>query len=202
VGGFGGVSKLVDYLGAEHVALLIDATHPFAATISHHAVSAADEVDIPRLMIVRPQWQLPDALDAVRVSDMEAAAITLRTCGAKRVLLTTGIQKLNVFSSMHDIWFLIRQIEDHEKPLLLAHADTVIQKPPFTLEGERALMVKYKIDTVVSKKSGGSATEAKLLAAAELGITVVLIERPPMPMGENVSSPEDALIWIEARLSA
>ncbi len=202
VGGFGGVSGLVDYLAAEHVTLMIDATHPFAATISRHAVEAAREVGIPRLMIVRPQWQLPVALDVVRVSDMEAAAIALRTSGARRVLLTTGIQNLDVFARLPDIWFLIRQIEDHEKPLPLAHANTVIQKPPFTLEGERALMAEHEIDTVVSKESGGSATEAKLRAAAELGIRVVLIERPPMPMGENASSPEDALIWIEARLSA
>lgn len=202
VGGFGGVPGLVDYLKSEKVRILVDATHPFAATISHHAVEAAEKTDVSRLMVNRPRWQLPDGLDLVRVSDMEAAAVALRTCRAKRVLLTTGIQNLEVFAAETDICFLVRQIESREKPPPLTHVDTVIQKPPFTLAGERALMAEHQIDTIVSKESGGTATEAKLHAAAELGIRVVLIERPPTPAGESVSSAEEALQWIEARLSA
>lgn len=202
VGGFGGASGLADYLKTEHVALLIDATHPFAATISGHAVEATTETRTPRLTVVRPEWELPDTLDVLHVPTMAAAAAALRTMEARRVLLTTGVQNLDVFAHMPQIYFLVRQIEDHEKPLPLDHAHVVIQKPPYSLDGERTLMAENRIDVMISKESGGPATEAKLRAAAELGIRAILIERPPVPVGEGVSSPEDALVWIDAQLSA
>lgn len=200
VGGFGGIEGLVDYLVSKNVTHLVDATHPFAATISAHAASATHKTAVPRLMIVRPCWQLPDNLIVMHAASMTDAVATLRTSNARRVLLTTGIQNLDAFSSLSDIFFLARLIESPEKPLALDHASVIIQKPPFTLEGECKLMKENRIDTVVSKQSGGSATEAKLLAAAALGIRVVLIDRPPVPEGESVASPTEAAIWLQARL--
>ncbi len=200
IGGFGGTEGMVNYLVSENVTHLIDATHPFAATISAHAVSATQKAAIPRLMIVRPCWQLPDGLKVVRVASMTDAAAILRASNTGRVLLTTGIQNLDAFSRLSEIFFMVRLIESPEKPLALDHASVIIQKPPFTLEGERKLMEENRIDTLVSKQSGGSATEAKLLAAAALGIGVVLIDRPPVPEGESVASPEDAAVWLQAFL--
>ena len=200
VGGFGGAGGLADYLRAENVTCLIDATHPFAAAISAHAASAANQTAIPRLTIVRPRWQIPDSLHVQRVANMAEAAAALDAPAAKRVLLTTGIQNLDVFSHLTDIFFLIRLIETPEKPPLANHARIVIQKPPFTPEGERRLMTENRIDTLITKESGGSATEAKLLVADALGIRVILIERPSAPEGASVASPEQALSWLQARL--
>lgn len=195
-GGFGGVDGLIDYLETENITALIDATHPFATNISLHALTAADETGIPRVLIARPRWSLPEALDLKRVPDTHTAADLLGKMDAHRVLLTTGIQTLKDFSSVPDVWFLVRQIENHEAPLPLSNAATVTQKPPFTLEGERDLMTENRIDTLITKESGGAATEAKLTAATELGVCTILIERPPAPPGDQVTSPEDALAWL------
>ena len=200
VGGFGGVEGLGAYLDAEHVSFLIDATHPFASTITRHAATAADSRKTFRLMLVRAFWQIPATLDVQYVPDMEAAAAALGSIGAKRTLLTTGTQNLSVFAPMNDVWFLVRQIENHEKPLPLNNAATFTQSPPFTLEGERAIMLENRIDTLVSKESGGSATEAKLEAAAQLGIKTIVVRRPSVPPGDCVATPEEALAWLLARM--
>lgn len=199
-GGFGGVPGLIEYVRAEDVSALIDATHPFAANISAHAHDVAEKTGIARLMIKRPRWPLPEALDVRRVTDMAAAAQQLAKTTSQRVLLTTGTQNLEAFADIPDTWFLVRQIENHEASLPMSNADTVIQKPPFTLESEKALMIEYAVDTLVTKESGGRATEAKLAAAAELGIRTVMIERPEMPAGDHVSSPEEALVWLQGCL--
>lgn len=200
VGGFGGVAGLLGYIKAERVSCLVDATHPFAAIISQHAYEAAKEAGTPRLMIERPRWPLPNGLDIWRVSDMAAAADKLTKSGAGRVLITTGIQNLDVFSGLSHIRFLVRQIENHEEPLPLSNAETVVQKPPFTVEDECALMTENRIDTLVSKESGGKATEAKLIAAAKLGVRVIMVERPAPPPGDHVTSPEDAMTWVQGCL--
>jgi len=200
-GGFGGVPGLVDYIEAEAVSMLIDATHPFAATISRHAAEAVDKSgEAPRLRLSRPPWVQPEGLNAHVVPDMDAVASALRSGGAKRVLVTTGVQNLAVFASLPDIWFLVRQIEAHEKPLPMENADIIVQKPPFSVEGEVALMQDHNIDTVITKESGGEATAAKLQAATELGIRTILIKRPPEPPGDKVATPKEALAWIEARV--
>ncbi|NJA56097.1 precorrin-6A/cobalt-precorrin-6A reductase, partial [Streptomyces sp. NEAU-H3] len=47
VGGFGGTDGLTAWLRAHHVAALVDATHPFAATMSFHAAGAAAAAGVP-----------------------------------------------------------------------------------------------------------------------------------------------------------
>lgn len=200
IGGFGGVTGLIEYIKAERVNCLIDATHPFAAVISQHAHEAAEKTGLSRLMIERPRWPLPDGLDIRRVSDLAAAADNLAKSEASRVLITTGIQNLDVFSELSHIRLLVRQIENHEEPLPLDNAETVVQKPPFTVEGECTLMTENGIDTLVSKESGGTATEAKLIAAAKLGIRVIMVERPAPPPGDHVATPEEAVTWLQGCL--
>jgi precorrin-6A/cobalt-precorrin-6A reductase len=68
------------------------------------------------------------------------------------------------------------------------------------LESERSLLQEYKIGAIVSKNSGGDATYAKIIAARELGITVVMVQRPHKPEGEKVADVESTLSWVRNRL--
>ena len=199
-GGFGGVAGLTEYLRAEAIDVLVDATHPFAAKISGHAASAAATAGVPRLALVRPPWPLPDGLDVHRTPDIEGAAFTLAALDARNVLVTIGHRGLEGLRRL-DARLVVRQIEAHVAPLPLDNAVRVIDRPPYTLTGERALMHEHSIDALLTKESGGAATAAKLAAALERRIPVVMIERSAMPPGETASSVDAAITWIAAQLA-
>jgi len=194
-GGFGGVDGLVDYIRDNAIDILIDATHPFAAEITAHAVEAAHATGVAHLVLSRPTWKLPDDLIVHRVTDLAAAAFALTALEATRVLVTVGHRGLEALSRF-DGHLVVRQIDAHEAPLPLDDAIRIVDRPPYTLEGERALMAEHRIDALLTKESGGTSTEAKLDAARERAIPVVMIERPAVPAAPSVGSVEDALAWI------
>lgn len=195
-GGFGGVVGLADYLRQHAIDLLIDATHPFAAQISWHAAEAAEQVGIPRLLLVRPAWE-PQAGDRwIAVDSVAAAAQSLDR--AKRVFLTIGRQELAAFAHLHHCWFLLRMIDPPSVDAALPPGEVLLERGPFTLADERHLMIHHAIDTVVSKNSGGAATYAKLAIARELHIPVVMVQRPAMPPGEQVTDVAAAIAWLVA----
>ncbi len=194
VGGFGGAQGLADYLKAEAIDAVIDATHPFAAAISAHAAAACGEAGVPRLVLVRAPWRPKPGHAWTDVDDVNAAADALVGV-AKRAFLTTGRGGLEPFAIVPDVWFLVRLMEAPEKPLPLPNHRIIVQRPPFTLDSERALLAEHRIDTLVAKNSGGI-TEAKIDAALAMGVRVVLIRRPPPPPGETVETVDAALAWV------
>ncbi|ARV62001.1 cobalt-precorrin-6A reductase [Nostocales cyanobacterium HT-58-2] len=199
VGGFGGEAGLVEYLREAKIDILIDATHPFAAQISFHAVRAATTCKIPHLMFIRPVWERLPGDQWVEVESVEAAAAVLPEL-AKRVFLTIGRQQLAPFASLEDIWFLMRLIELPAPDALVPSGVILCDRGPFALENERKLLIEHQIDTIVSKNSGGDATYAKIIAARELGIKVVIVKRPATPPGEKVSDVESAVAWLVNQL--
>lgn len=198
VGGFGGAQGLIDYLKAEAINLVIDATHPFAAAISAHAADACARTGVPRLALVRPPWRLEPGAAWREVDDLKAAADAL-VGAAKHAFLTTGRGGLEAFAAVPEAWFLVRLMEAPEKPLPLPNHQVIVQRPPFTVDSERALLTEHRIDTLVAKNSGGI-TEAKITAAFDLGVRVVLIRRPPSPPGDAVETVDAALAWLQERI--
>ncbi len=198
IGGFGGTDGLVRYLEEARIGLVIDATHPFAATISAHAAAACAATGIPRLLLLRPPW-VPQPGDRWHtVADFAAAAEAVRAT-AKRAFLTIGPSELSSFSNVRDVHFLVRLMQPPAEPLPLARYDVVIGRPPFAPDAERALLVRQRIDTLVTKQSGGP-TEAKLAAARAVGTSVVMIARPAKPAGPIVACVAEALAWLAASL--
>jgi precorrin-6A/cobalt-precorrin-6A reductase len=198
IGGFGGTSGLVRYLRDERIALVIDATHPFATTISAHAAEACAATRTPRLLFLRPPWtpQPGDRWD--EVADFAAAAEEVGAI-ARRAFLTIGLSELAAFSTVRRVFFLVRLFRLEPAPLPLADHAVIVARPPFTVEAERGLLARERIDTLVSKHSGGP-IEAKLTAARALGLTVVMIRRPEKPPGVRVDGVAGAMAWLEARL--
>lgn len=198
-GGFGGADGLADYLKNEAIDLLIDATHPFAQTISEHAARAAQTANVARLYLARPNWTLPEMADCVFVPDMaEAASLTART--ARHAFLTIGQKELGAFADIPDVHFVVRMIEAPGKPLNLASYDLVLARPPFEKEVEIELMRKFDIDTMVTKASGGDATFGKIEAAAAVDARTILIRRPPPPDGNVAWGVDKAVEWVAERL--
>ncbi|BAY15846.1 precorrin-6x reductase [Anabaenopsis circularis NIES-21] len=199
IGGFGGVEGLVEYLRQMKIDLLIDATHPFANQISFNAAAAANEVDIPRLMLIRPAWEKVTGDRWIEVESNSAAAEVLKN-QAKRVFLTVGRQELGTFAHLQDIWFLMRMIDPPGQDALVPPGMILCDRGPFVLGNEKKILIQYNIDTIVSKNSGGDATYAKILAARELGVQVVIVKRPKVPAGEQVADVDSAVAWLLNKL--
>lgn len=193
VGGFGGAEGLAEFLRAEAIDRVVDATHPFAARISAHAARACAELGVPRLMLSRPEWLRQPGDRWVEVGSMAEAVAALPGLGS-RAFLTVGIGEVAAFAAVPDVWFLVRLIAAQDLPL--ADCAVVTGKGPFDAQAEQALMRAHGVDVVVSKASGGDATYGKIAAARALGLPVLMVKRPPSPAGARVASVDDAVAWV------
>ncbi|WP_328888230.1 cobalt-precorrin-6A reductase [Streptomyces sp. NBC_00316] len=195
VGGFGGADGLAEWLRTHRVDALIDATHPFAGTISFHAASAAAAAHVPLLALRRPGWVPVDGDRWHPVGSLDEAATALPALG-RRVFLTTGRMGLAAFAGLGFLWFLMRSVDAPDGPHP-ARMEVLLDRGPFTLDGERELIRRHRVDVLVTKDSGGDATAPKLTAAREAGIPVVVVRRPPVPEGVPVAAaPEEAMAWL------
>ncbi len=198
-GGFGGADGLAAYLRSANIDLVVDATHPYAQTMSRHAAVACERRSVPRLVLHRPPW-VPDPRDRwCRVPDTEGAARALPGLG-RRALLTVGSRELAPFKTVEGVEFVVRAVEPPAPALALdpTRFEIVLARGPFDLDAECRLLEARAIDVIVSKNGGGTAARAKLVAARALGLPVVMIARPPPPPGERVESVAAARAWIEA----
>ncbi|MEH0548555.1 cobalt-precorrin-6A reductase [Streptomyces sp. B21-105] len=200
VGGFGGTDGLTAWLRERAVDALIDATHPFAGTISFHAARAAATAHVPLLALRRPGWVPVEGDRWHEAGSLEHAARLLPALG-RRVFLTTGRMGLPAFAALDELWFLVRSVDAPEPPHP-PHSEILLDRGPFTLDGERELLRRHRIDVVVTKDSGGAATAPKLTAAREARLPVVVVRRPPVPEGvPEVGEPEQAARWVAERLA-
>jgi precorrin-6A/cobalt-precorrin-6A reductase len=196
VGGFGGVDGLAAWLRESGVDVVVDATHPFAARITANVVAASATLGLPLLVLRRPGWTEGPGDRWHRVADAAAAAELLPSLG-KRAFLATGRGDLAAFAHLDALWFLVRAVEPPPPPLP-RHCQVLLARGPFTLDSDQALLRRHGIDVLVCRDSGGTATAAKLAAARELGVPVVLLERPPAPDAPTVATVEEAMEWLEA----
>ena len=192
IGGFGGPDGLAAYLRSAGIDVLVDATHPFAARISANATVAAEATGVPLLVLRRPGWTAGPGDDWHRVPDLASAAAALPRLG-RRVFLTTGRQGIGAFAGRDECWFLARSVEPPAAPVP-RHLEVLLDRGPFTLDGERRLLRDHRIDVLVSKDSGGPA--AKLAAAREHEIPVLLIDRPPIRAVATVATVDEAVAWL------
>jgi precorrin-6A/cobalt-precorrin-6A reductase len=193
VGGFGGPSALAQWLLDERVSAVVDATHPFAVRISASAASAASSCGVPLLMLRRPGWTAGPGDDWHWVDSLPDAAAALPP---GRVFLTTGRQGIAAFAGAAQ-WFLIRCVDPPAPPLPAAH-HLVLDRGPYTLDGELSLMRAHRVDILVTKDSGGDLTVAKLTAARALGLPVIVVRRPPVPDVPSVPTVEEVLSWLDS----
>ena len=199
IGGFGGVEGLRQWLRDNDITAVIDATHPFAATITANAAAACAGLDLPYLVLNRPPWDPAGA--TVVATDAEAAEI-IAAKDYSRVFLTTGRSGVTAFADS-DAWFLIRVVTAPAAAMLPRNHELVFSRGPYHYAAERELLSSRRIEVLVTKNSGGALTQAKLDAAGSLDVDVVMIQRPALPDGvAAVSSVQDAVAWALNRGSA
>jgi precorrin-6A/cobalt-precorrin-6A reductase len=195
VGGFGGVEGLAQWLRDEKAGAVIDATHPYAAQMSANAVAACAQTGLPLGSIVRSPWQRLEDDSWRVVPTAEAAAVALGKTPL-RVFLSLGRQDLHAFASAPQHRYVARTIEAPEQAALPPNLKILQARGPFDRDSEARLLAKEEIDIIVSKNSGGTATYAKIEAARELDLPVIMIARPDKPAGHVLGSPEEAVAWL------
>ncbi|GAA1723829.1 cobalt-precorrin-6A reductase [Nonomuraea bangladeshensis] len=205
-GGFGGAEGLAAWLTRERIDVLVDATHPFAERMTASAAAASAASGVPLLALRRPGWREGPGDDWLRVGSLPAAADLLvsrdwragaAAPGEVRVFLTTGRRSLPVFAPLPGVWLLARSVDPPEPPVP-ANAYVLLDRGPYTVEGERALIREHRLDVLVTKDSGGRMTTAKLVAAREAGLPVIMVDRPPPPPGvRTVDSVAAAVAWVQ-----
>ncbi|MDA4844663.1 cobalt-precorrin-6A reductase [Hoeflea poritis] len=179
IGGFGGAQGLADFLRSEAFELLVDATHPFADTISHNAVEAAVISGIPLMTLRRPAWTAVDGDHWFPVASVDEACTAIPP--SARVFLALGRQHIDGFAQRTDVHFIARMVDPPERPLPFRSCDLVIGKPSADPGTEAELLRTYGVTHIVCRNSGGQGAYAKLIAARDLGLPVIMIERPDTP---------------------
>ena len=196
IGGFGGISGLETFLATENIGAVVDATHPFAAQMSRHAVTACERMGLPLLRIDRPSWEAQPDDQWTFVPSIDAAVEALGTA-AQTVFLTTGRKDLLPFQKAPHHHYVLRSIDQPDPLSLPSNVTLLLARPPFTVESEIALMRDHAVQVLVTKNAGADATTAKLIAARALRLPVIMIDRPTLPQTETVTTVEDALDWLE-----
>lgn len=186
-GGFGGVEGLARWLTTNHIDLLIDATHPFAAIMSHNAVGASGQSGVPLLALRRPAWER-QAGDRWTNATSPTDAISALGQKPRRVFLALGRQEAHAAEAApwHD--YLVRSVEPIEPPLGVTNVRYILDRGPFAQADDLDLLRQNSIDVIVAKNSGGTASYGKIVAARELGIEIVLIQRPPVPQAPTCAT--------------
>lgn len=201
VGGFGGAEGLARHLAEQRIDLLVDATHPYAARISANAAAAAQIAGVPLLALRRPAWEAVEGDLWTLVESAQAAAAAIGDA-PRRVFLALGRQELGPFEAAPQHAYLVRSVDPVEPPLAVPDATYLLDRGPFREEDEAALLAKHRIDAIVAKNSGGSATYGKIAAARRLSIEVVLIRRPDLPPANAVASVAEAEAAVDHWLSS
>ena len=195
IGGFGGPEGLAAYLRAEAITHVVDATHPFAAQMSRNAHAACAATGLPLIALERPAWQAGPGDRWTHVADVDAAVAALPDSPA-RIFLAIGKLHLAEFAARPQHHYLLRLV-DPPGALPLPLATAIVARGPFDLAGDLALLRAHQITHIVAKNAGGEGARAKLDAARELGLPVILIDRPALPPRKRLAEPQAVLDWLQ-----
>jgi precorrin-6A/cobalt-precorrin-6A reductase len=195
IGGFGGPAGLAAYLTQHGIGWLIDATHPFATRISGAARLACEQANVPRLVLRRPPWPRHPRDRWIEIDGVPSAAAIVGRVG-RRAWLTVGASEIAAFSAATALHFLVRLVDPPRQPLPLRSYEVIVGRGPFSVAEERSHMERHAIEVLVCKASGGRATEAKIIAARERGLPVIMVRRPPPEPGEGADTVAEALDWL------
>jgi len=204
IGGFGGLSGLINFLVMEKISMLVNATHPYASQIEKTALAATTELRLPYFRLNRSPWvKLPND-HWIEVLNMEAAANYLidnktvfqnELCKHK-VFLTIGNRGLFFFRKCKKNNFVVRTVDPPKEASSWLEAVFLEERGPFTLENELALFRQNGITILITKNSGGSSTYAKIEAARKLRVPVIMVARPVSSLTGIYPTIDDTTDWI------
>ncbi|MEP1207324.1 MAG: cobalt-precorrin-6A reductase [Rhizobiaceae bacterium] len=176
IGGFGGREKLADWIGQNAITRVIDATHPFAHQISKNAEWACREAGVPLRKFTRQPWRQETGDNWIEVDSLDQAAAQIPANA--RVLLALGSQHLTAFAHRSDVHFLVRMVDAPLQPPDLPDHQLLLGRPSTDWRKEAELLNEHAISHIVCRNSGGSGAYAKIIAARELALPVIILKMP------------------------
>jgi len=197
-GGFGGASGLAEYIRREKITDVIDATHPFAVEISRNAVMACAATGARLIALERAPWVKAPGDKWIEVADL-TSAVTALPLERARVFLAIGRQHVAAFGAKPQHAYTLRLVDPPIEPLPFPDADIIVSRGPFLLESELDMMRSREIEWVVARNSGSRGARAKIDAARELGLPVVMLKRPELPDRLRVESIAEVMQWLAHR---
>tara|TARA_A100001011_G_scaffold398542_1_gene503384 strand:- start:4872 stop:5636 length:765 start_codon:yes stop_codon:yes gene_type:complete len=197
-GGFGGENGLSSYIKNLKFDLVIDATHPFATQIASNAYISCKKTNTTYIKLCRKPWK-PGIITWQSAKNFEDAKKKLMRMGS-RVFLTSGTKGIQNFILLENKWFLIRLIEWPSSLPSLENFEIILDRGPFGHLKELELLENHRINTIVTKNSGGI-FPAKLEASHKLGIPILMIEQPAPPRGTLLYSLEETINWLNKRFN-
>jgi precorrin-6A/cobalt-precorrin-6A reductase len=200
IGGFGGSDGLARWMRDERIAAVVDATHPFADSISANAVNAARAVGVPLASVVRAPWERQANDRWIEVDDVEGAAKALGD-KPRRVFLTIGRSELAAFKAAPMHHYVARSVDAPAVEDLPAGAEIILQRGPLDASAEEEQLRRRRIDVIVAKNSGGAATYGKIAAARNCALPVIMIGRPHKPAGRRLHDAQAAHDWLVSLLA-
>ena len=195
IGGFGGITGMVDFIQQQRITHLIDATHPFAQKISVNASKAAKITGVRFATLERPEWVPRSDDNWTRVKNVTQAVNSLNKT-SERIFLAIGKQNIGQFMTQDQHFYLLRVVEEGQLDISQSICHVIYSKGPFQFEEDKEILLNYKINKVIAKNSGGNGAWAKIDAARVLKIPVVMIDRPKMPKRVIFTTVEEVLSWI------
>lgn len=192
---------LINLITSRGLKLVVDASHPFAINASKNAMAACQDTGILYVRYERTTASLPgyDRINSV-ADAKEAAAIASRL--GKTIFLTTGSRTLAIFKKeplLANNRLIARVLPDPDVmrqcfDLGFLPRDIVALQGPFSHALNVALFREYGADVVITKNSGNvGGCDAKITAAMELNLSIVVINRPRLEYS-NVRSSFDAIL--------
>jgi precorrin-6A/cobalt-precorrin-6A reductase len=195
IGGFGGAAAQADWIEAQRIEAVIDASHPFAARIGPRTAALCAARGLPFLRLLRPGWVAGSGDRWTCIARPEDAAPLIPEDA--RVFLAVGRQSLPEFAGLAGRALWCRIVDPPGQPFPWPNGTWEIGRPPFAAADEVALFRRLCIDWLVAKDAGGAGGRAKLDAARCLGLQVALLDRPMPPPGPIVATVAEALDWLD-----
>lgn len=181
---------------------VVDASHPFAETVSRLAIRVCGRLGVEYLRLERRQSLLPGHPLVHRVNSWAEAARLAGRLG-KTLFLTIGTRHLTEFvNEVGDKRLIVRVLPTTEAiqtcdRLGIPSADIIALQGPFSREFNRAMFQAYGADVVVTKESGATGgVDSKIEAALDLGRPIVVVSRPVLDYPQWVETVPEVIDWI------
>jgi len=193
---------MIDLMNEIKAVCLVDASHPFAKDASLNAIEACKRLSVPYLRYERPETANCDE-NVIRVKDFKEAAERLEAFKGN-IFLAIGSNKLEFFTRILDYKrrMFVRVLPDSKvlekcESLGFDAGSIIALKGPFSIEMNTEMLKYCKASVMVTKDSGSSGgNEEKISAARMLNIPVIMIERPCLCYGCEVSTIEGVTAFV------
>ena len=182
------VGEITRLLGDTRYDLVIDATHPYARSITGSIETACRDTGTEYLRLLRDASEVSG--DGVYVPDAEAAAAFLRETEGN-ILLTTGSKELGKFGSIPGfsdrVYARVLPMQASLETCAavgLPPAHILAMQGPFSEEMNLAMLRLTGAQWLVTKDGGAAGGfDEKVSAARKAGARLVVIGRPPQREG-------------------